>query len=261
MWRISTISSSRCENAVDRQAYAELVHLDIDFHDRVVRAANHGRLYSAWSSIKWQAALVLLNRRVVVPDYHRIIVAEHAQLLNVLRAGNPERASDAVEMHIAEAYARLAAGTTHPDTQDQGAQDAEQGSGPAQGPAGEGTPNGGPDGPDGLNGRDGASGDDAPSKAEAKAKAPAKAAEAKEVEAKEAEGKSPRAPSQSDRPPATKGSASATKGSGPAAKGRTSTGKVSTGKTGRAKAVRAKAGVPENGTVGKAAADGGASAV
>jgi len=97
----------RMREAVDNEAYPELVRFDIDFHDRVVRAADHGRLYTAWSSIKWQAALLLLNRRVAVPDYHRIIVAEHAQLLNVLRAGNPERAADAVDMHIAEAYARL----------------------------------------------------------------------------------------------------------------------------------------------------------
>lgn len=96
---------------VERGAYPELVRLDIDFHDKVVQAAQHGRLYTAWYTIKWQAALVLLNRRVAVPDYHRIIVSEHAQLLNVLRAGNPERAADAVSMHIAEAYARLTPGT------------------------------------------------------------------------------------------------------------------------------------------------------
>jgi DNA-binding GntR family transcriptional regulator len=97
-------------SAVGREAYPELVRLDVEFHDRVMRAARHQRLYSAWSAIKWQVALYLLHRRVLVDDYHRIIVNEHQQLIADLRSGQPDSAVRAVEEHIAAAHERLQSG-------------------------------------------------------------------------------------------------------------------------------------------------------
>lgn len=96
--------------AVGRQANAELVRLDIAFHDRVMRAAEHKRLYSVWTAIKWQVALYLLNRRMLVDDYHQIIVSEHEQLVADLCSSKPEMAVQAIEDHIATAYARLKSG-------------------------------------------------------------------------------------------------------------------------------------------------------
>lgn len=93
--------------AVGRQASPELVRLDIAFHDRVIRAAGHKRLYSVWTEIKWQVALYLLNRRKLVNDYHQIIVSEHEQLITDLSSNSPEVAVHAIEEHIATAYARL----------------------------------------------------------------------------------------------------------------------------------------------------------
>lgn len=100
----------RMRRAVGRQAYPELVRLDIEFHDQVVRAAEHKRLYSVWSAIKWQVALYLLNRRILADDYHTIIVTEHQQLIADLRSGEPEVAVHAIEEHIAGAHERLKSG-------------------------------------------------------------------------------------------------------------------------------------------------------
>lgn len=103
-------SVSEMRRAVGRQAYPELVRMDIDFHDRVVLAAQHERLYAAWSAIKWQVALYLLGRRVGSDDYHKIIVKEHAALLDALREGDEHDIADAVEEHIQTAYDRLKSG-------------------------------------------------------------------------------------------------------------------------------------------------------
>lgn len=100
----------RMRQAVGRQAYPELVRLDIEFHDQVMQAAGHARLYSVWSAIKWQVALYLLNRRILSDDYHTIIVTEHQQLIADLRSGKPEVAVHAIEEHIAAAHERLKSG-------------------------------------------------------------------------------------------------------------------------------------------------------
>ena len=96
-------------SAVERESYAELVRLDIDFHDQAIRAAKHNRLMVAWTAIKWQVALYLLNRRVAVDDYHQIIVEEHSALVDVLRKRDGAFSSQAVSSHISSAYARLLA--------------------------------------------------------------------------------------------------------------------------------------------------------
>lgn len=100
----------RMRQAVGRQAYPELVRLDIEFHDQVMRAAGHKRLYSVWTAIKWQVALYLLNRRILSDDYHTIIVTEHQQLITDLCSGKQELAVNAIEEHIAAAHVRLKSG-------------------------------------------------------------------------------------------------------------------------------------------------------
>jgi DNA-binding GntR family transcriptional regulator len=94
---------------VEADAHDRLVRLDIDFHDRVFQVAAHERLYAAWTTIKWQAALYLLNRRSVSADYHEIVVDEHQELIAILAAGDPDRAVSAINHHIAGGYLRLLA--------------------------------------------------------------------------------------------------------------------------------------------------------
>jgi DNA-binding GntR family transcriptional regulator len=94
---------------VSNSEHERLVRLDIDFHDKIFRIASHDRLYAAWMTIKWQAALYLLTRRLVAKDYHEIVVNEHEELLTILAAGEPGRAVSAINRHIAGGYLRLLA--------------------------------------------------------------------------------------------------------------------------------------------------------
>lgn len=97
----------RMRKSVVSDEHAGLVLLDVEFHDRVFQAAAHGRLYAAWSAISYQVALYLLRRRMVTDDYHRIIVDEHQELVNVLRARDRSAAMAAIATHITQAYDRL----------------------------------------------------------------------------------------------------------------------------------------------------------
>ncbi len=102
----------RMRKSVVSDEHAGLVLLDVEFHDRVFQAAAHARLYAAWAAISYQVALYLLRRRTVTDDYHRIIVDEHQELVNVLRARDQAAAMAAIATHITQAYDRL----THNDS-------------------------------------------------------------------------------------------------------------------------------------------------
>ncbi|PPF65014.1 GntR family transcriptional regulator [Clavibacter michiganensis] len=95
------------EFAVKSEQKAKLVRLDIDFHDRIFVLADHSRLYTAWTAIKWQVALFLLARRVRVDDYHSIIVQEHKALLDDILTAKTPSFEHLIEDHIGSGYGRL----------------------------------------------------------------------------------------------------------------------------------------------------------
>jgi DNA-binding GntR family transcriptional regulator len=95
------------EFAVKSDQKAKLVRLDLDFHDRIFVLADHSRLYTAWTAIKWQVALFLLARRVRVDDYHSIIVQEHKALLDDILTAKAAAFEHLIEDHIGSGYGRL----------------------------------------------------------------------------------------------------------------------------------------------------------
>lgn len=96
-------------SAVANSDDASLVRLDIEFHDAVYQAAHHDRLYAAWATIRSQATLALLRRRVVNPDYSGLVVDEHSALATMLARRDPDRARAEVAAHVDGAYSRLLA--------------------------------------------------------------------------------------------------------------------------------------------------------
>jgi DNA-binding GntR family transcriptional regulator len=95
------------EFAVKSDLKAKLVRLDLDFHERVFIMADHSRLYTAWTAIKWQVALFLLARRKKVDDYHNIIVEEHAELIEAILNRHDPDFERLIEVHIGSGYGRL----------------------------------------------------------------------------------------------------------------------------------------------------------
>jgi DNA-binding GntR family transcriptional regulator len=91
-----------------------LVELDIEFHDAIYQAANHERLYAAWTTIRSQVALSLLRRRVVADDYMGLVVPEHTEILAIIRSGREKAARQLIATHLEGAYSRLLAGFDRP---------------------------------------------------------------------------------------------------------------------------------------------------
>lgn len=86
-----------------------LLALDIDFHDRIYRLAGNRRLLEAWQAIRSQIYLFQLTRvRLGDEQYREIVVAEHRELVRLLRTGD-ESLERAAEEHVRDAGRSLIA--------------------------------------------------------------------------------------------------------------------------------------------------------
>lgn len=83
---------------------AELSHLDVEFHEFVVRMASNKRLLGLWQSIRWQFEMCLAStHRLQQQLYfkpHQITVSAHRFLLAALASGKPDVASQKMAAHI-----------------------------------------------------------------------------------------------------------------------------------------------------------------
>lgn len=77
-----------------------IAEFEIDFHDRLYRAARHERLYKCWSSIRSQVLIFLLSRNADYPIIRDVLVQRHAAILNALRDRDEAAAIAVVETHV-----------------------------------------------------------------------------------------------------------------------------------------------------------------
>ncbi|MFD7627365.1 GntR family transcriptional regulator [Streptomyces sp. NPDC059851] len=85
-----------------------LLALDLDFHDRIYRIAGNSRLYDGWAAIRSQVHLYQLTRvRLGHDGYRAAVVAEHRELVRLLRTGDAQAAQEAAEDHVLAACREL----------------------------------------------------------------------------------------------------------------------------------------------------------
>lgn len=86
------------------QTLADVSRLDADFHDRIVRAAGNRRLLLCWNSLRDQFALWLtqmqLRQDAVTHRARQDTVESHRALLDVIRSGDAQKASEQARRHI-----------------------------------------------------------------------------------------------------------------------------------------------------------------
>jgi DNA-binding GntR family transcriptional regulator len=85
------------------------VELDLAFHDVLVRAACHARLERSWQQIRSQVAMFLHDRHLARRDFHEIAHPEHLAVRDIVAAGDPAPAVEAIEKHLVGAFDRLVA--------------------------------------------------------------------------------------------------------------------------------------------------------
>lgn len=94
--------------AVEAEAVAEAVDIDMRFHDLIYRSARHARLYSCWSSLlRSQIHTFVLSCSLVDPSYMAPCVPEHAEIHDALKDGERDRSIELIEQHLGDAHERL----------------------------------------------------------------------------------------------------------------------------------------------------------
>ncbi|WP_298864406.1 GntR family transcriptional regulator [uncultured Gimesia sp.] len=90
-----------------------LTHLDIAFHEEIIRAACNSRLMSAWHTLRPQLELWLagMHRRhsAITAQTCEVTVDGHRALLAALQSGDPDHAEQAMRQHTSgmQAYFSL----------------------------------------------------------------------------------------------------------------------------------------------------------
>jgi DNA-binding GntR family transcriptional regulator len=94
-------------DAGDDVTPAEVVQLDLKFHDIIYAASDHSRVQRVWTSVRSQVSFFLHTRNVAFPDFSAVGHSEHRELREALSLGDPAAARVAVDRHLSGAYERL----------------------------------------------------------------------------------------------------------------------------------------------------------
>jgi DNA-binding GntR family transcriptional regulator len=86
--------------------------LDVRFHDAIYRAAQHERLYSAWSHLRMPAYWFMLSRNVTSAQWRAETADGHTRIVATIRAGDAEAAREATSEHIRTGFTRIEASFT-----------------------------------------------------------------------------------------------------------------------------------------------------
>jgi DNA-binding GntR family transcriptional regulator len=92
--------------AMTDQPWNELVDIDLEFHRTVVESAHSPRLDRIFSTLSAETRLCLLYLERFYPDRTEL-VAEHRELISVIRSGDSDRVAATVHDHMAAAMQRI----------------------------------------------------------------------------------------------------------------------------------------------------------
>ncbi|HZW31114.1 MAG TPA: FCD domain-containing protein, partial [Isosphaeraceae bacterium] len=81
-----------------------LATLDLEFHELLVRAADHRRLLNSWLGLRSQIRLLMVRRNLTDAGAPGPTVRGHKELLAAIRARNEGRAVQLVEKHHQKQY-------------------------------------------------------------------------------------------------------------------------------------------------------------
>ncbi len=92
------------ERGITEQEAAEL---DLEFHDLIYEAARHRRANDAWTNMRPQIHILLLNRNVADVDFREMLVGGHQVLLDGIADADPDRAAEHLREHLGGSYDRV----------------------------------------------------------------------------------------------------------------------------------------------------------
>jgi DNA-binding GntR family transcriptional regulator len=81
-----------------------LAQKDLEFHETIVRAAEHGRLLSSWLNLRSQIRLIMVQRNLADADSRRGTVQGHRELLKAMLAREVDEAIAVLKHHLWEQH-------------------------------------------------------------------------------------------------------------------------------------------------------------
>jgi DNA-binding GntR family transcriptional regulator len=85
----------------------EAAELDLEFHDLIYDAANHRRAKDAWTNMRPQIHVLLLNRNVSDVDFREMLLTSHEELLDGIVRSDPDLAARTLREHLGGSYVRV----------------------------------------------------------------------------------------------------------------------------------------------------------
>ena len=82
----------------------QLAQKDLEFHETIVRAAEHSRLLASWLNLRSQIRLIMVQRNLTDADSRRGTVQGHRELLEALQARDAASAVAVLEHHLQRQY-------------------------------------------------------------------------------------------------------------------------------------------------------------
>jgi DNA-binding GntR family transcriptional regulator len=82
----------------------ELAQMDLEFHEALVRAADHNLLLASWLTLRSQIRLIMVQRNLADADSRRATVEGHKDLLRAIQAQDTTRAVALLQYHLQRQY-------------------------------------------------------------------------------------------------------------------------------------------------------------
>jgi DNA-binding GntR family transcriptional regulator len=93
----------------------QLAQKDLEFHELIVRAADHGRLLASWLNLRSQIRLIMVQRNLTDTDSRRGTVQGHKELLRAIAAGDADAAVAVLQHHLRKQYEWIINSFTEPE--------------------------------------------------------------------------------------------------------------------------------------------------
>ncbi len=100
-WAMMEENVRTTERVHDPQVLAQY---DLEFHEKIVRAADHRRLLTSWLNLRSQIRLIMVQRNLKDADSRRGTVHGHKELLNALVDRDQVGAVTVLQHHLHKQY-------------------------------------------------------------------------------------------------------------------------------------------------------------
>lgn len=88
----------------DNLSVRAALDLDLAFHEAIILASKHTRLFGAWQNLRPQIKLTLLERMESPMEFSSILVQYHQELMDLIVSSDKQKARQEIKKHLASSF-------------------------------------------------------------------------------------------------------------------------------------------------------------